>query len=214
MIVFALFAAGVGAVERSTMTPTVSTHVLGGPLQFQFRFDHRSGPVAEVGYRLRFDKKDFKRLPGETTRLLRNPFSTVERATRELISGADVGLYTLRFRLGRYLPLDSLLRPLSIASDAIDIGYSTVSGEAVVPPPPERTTSRRERLKLTPVLDDIEKSLQNEIRRGLLSEGFNLVVPAGQGATFSQKEAVYESLRKVNENWDYEFKKVPESPVR
>jgi len=203
-ILLALLAVSAGAVERSTATPQ---HVFGGPIRFQFRYDHRSGPVAEVGYLLRWDRNDIKRLPGGTARLLINPFGTAERATRELFSSADVGVYSMRFRLGRYLPMNSLLRPLSMASEAVEAGYSTVRGEPSLAA--SKDSSRRHRLKFTPVIDDIEKNLHNEIRRGLLTTGFDLAVPAGKSASFSQKEAVIKSLQEARETWEYDLMKVP-----
>jgi hypothetical protein len=186
--------------------------VFGGPIRFQFRYDDRSGATAEIGYRLRWDVSDIKYLPGRTARLAMNPFGTAERAAREMFGDADVGAYSMRFRLGKYLPLDTLLRPLAIASDAVEAGYTAVRGSsgfdvpASAAPDPDRRRRRRRRLDYSPVVDEIERDLRREIRRGIITGGVDLALPQARGASYGQKKAIVDSLRQAGETWEFDLK--------
>ena len=105
---YAASSAAVTEVPASTAAagPARVEPVLGGPIRFQLRYDDRRKTTAEVTYLLRWDMEDVKRLPRSAARLAMNPFGTAERAAREMFSDVDIGFYSMRFRLGKYLPLD------------------------------------------------------------------------------------------------------------
>lgn len=199
----------VAVSSASTRRPAASDPVFGGPIRFQLRYDDRRRTTAEVTYLLRWDLEDVKRLPRSVGRLAMNPFGTTERAVREMFDNADVGFYSMRFRLGKYLPLDRLLSPLSYASDKVERGYSSMRKsssfdipQSEAPDPQTRERKRRRKLDFTPVVDNIERDIVREMRRGIITTGFNLALPAARGAPFGQKEAVVESLREAGEIWE------------
>ena len=208
---YAASSAAVTEVPASTAAagPARVEPVLGGPIRFQLRYDDRRKTTAEVTYLLRWDMEDVKRLPRSAARLAMNPFGTAERAAREMFSDVDIGFYSMRFRLGKYLPLDRMLSPLSFASDRLERGYSVMRRgtgydipQSEAPPPESRSKRSRRKLDFAPVVDNIERDIVRELRRGIITTGFNLALPSARGASFGQKEAVVESLREAGEHWE------------
>lgn len=172
--------------------------VFGAPLRLRFRVDDRGKPRGELGFSVRWDAEDLERLPRRAARLVFDPFGTTERAAREALTGADVGVYSLRFRTAGLIPVDVLLSPLSaLAGWFSPPEFAALQEEGVQasPPPPPKDPHRR--LSLTPAKAEIERSLKRELKRSLINAGFDLVVPVPQSVPFAQKQAVYESLRRA-----------------
>ncbi|TPW19289.1 MAG: hypothetical protein FD126_2833 [Elusimicrobia bacterium] len=177
--------------------------VFGAPLRFQFRVDERGKPRGELGFSVRWDAADIEHLPRRAARLAFDPFGTTERAAREALTGADVGVYTLRFRTAGLVPVDLLLSPLSaLAGWFSPPEFAALAEEGEAPSPPPAPKDPHRRLSLTPARAEIERSLKRDLRRSLIDAGFELVVPVRQSVPFAQKQAVYESLRRAEETWD------------
>lgn len=177
--------------------------VFGAPLRFRFRVDERGKPRGELGFSVRWDAEDLEHLPRRAARLVFDPFGTTERAAREALTGADVGVYTLRFRTAGLIPVDVLLSPLSALAGWFSppefAALREEGAEAPAAPPPK---DPHRRLSLTPARAEIERSLKRDLRRSLINAGFDLVVPVPQSVPFAQKQAVYESLRRAEDTWD------------
>ena len=177
--------------------------VFGAPLRFRFRVDERGKPRGELGFSVRWDSGDLEHLPRRAARLAFDPFGTTERAAREALTGADVGVYTLRFRTAGLVPVDVLLSPLSALAGWFSPpeleSLAEPDGGTAAPAPP-RDPHRR--LSLTPARAEIERSLKRDLRRSLIGAGFDLVVPVPQSVPFAQKQAVYESLKRAEDTWD------------
>lgn len=188
--------------SAAARVPRAAGPVFGAPLRFRFRVDERGKPRGELGFSVRWDAEDLERLPRRAARLVFDPFGTTERAAREALTGADVGVYTLRFRTAGLIPVDVLLSPLSaLAGWFSPPEFAALREEGAEPaPPPPKDPHRR--LSLTPARAEIERSLKREVRRSLINAGFDLVVPVPQSVPFAQKQAVYESLRRAEETWD------------
>jgi hypothetical protein len=175
--------------------------VFGAPLRLRFRVDDRGKPRGELGFSVRWEAADIPKLPRRAARLALDPFGTTERAAREALTGADVGVYSLSFRTKGILPVDFLLSPLTALA-----GWFAPSGAATLPdaadpaPPPRRPPADpHRRLSLTPARAEIERSLRRDLRRSLIEAGFDLAVPVPQNVPFAQKQAVYESLKRAGE---------------
>ena len=172
--------------------------VFGAPLRLRFLVDERGKPRGELGFSVRWDNADIPNLPRHAARLAMDPFRTTQRAAMEALTGADVGIYTLHFRAGAFLPVGLLLSPLSVASEALAPpplpGLVDAQRAAAKPP-----ADPRRRLSLTPARDEIERSLKRDLRRSLINAGFDLAVPVDHKIPFAQKQAVYESLRRAEE---------------
>lgn len=174
-----------------------SEPLFGAPLRLRFRVDDRGKPRGELGFSVRWETSDIRKLPRRAARLALDPFGTTERAAREALTGADVGFYSLSFKTKGILPVDFLLSPLTaLAGWFAPTGAATLPAVGDSPPPPRRPPSdRRRRLNLTPARAEIERSLRRDLRRSLIEAGFDLAVPVPQKVPFAQKQAVYESLR-------------------
>lgn len=179
--------------------------VFGAPLRLRFRVDDRGKPRGELGFSVRWEPADIPKLPRRAARLAMDPFGTTERAAREALTGADVGIYSLSFRTKGILPVDFLLSPLTALA-----GWFGPTGAAALPdvgepaPPRRPPADPHRRLNLTPARAEIERSLRRELRRSLIQAGFDLAVPVPQHVPFAQKQAVYESLKRAGEVLDEE----------
>lgn len=174
--------------------------VFGAPLRLRFRVDDRGKPRGELGFSVRWEAADIPKLPRRAARLALDPFGTTERAAREALTGADVGVYSLSFRTKGILPVDFLLSPLTALA-----GWFAPTGAATLPdagdpaPAPRPAADPHRRLNLTPARAEIERSLRRDLRRSLIEAGFDLAVPVNQKVPFAQKQAVYDSLRRAHE---------------
>lgn len=189
--------------STAARAPRAEGPVFGAPLRFRFRVDDRGKPRGELGFAVRWDAQDIERLPRRAARLVFDPFGTTERAAREALTGADVGVYSLRFRTAGLIPVDVLLSPLSALAGWFsppEFSALQEEGAQVPQPPPPKDPYRR--LSLTPARAEIERGLKRELRRSLISAGFDLVVPVPQSIPFAQKQAVYDSLRRAEDTWD------------
>lgn len=171
--------------------------VFGAPLRLRFLVDERGKPRGELGFSVRWNNADIPKLPGRAVRLVMDPFGTTERAAREALTGADIGIYTVHLKASAFLPIGLLLSPLvSAAGWAGPAALPMPEVGGVAPPPVSRPASTpRRRLSLTPAREEIERSLKRDLRRSLINAGFDLAVPLDYKVPFAQKQALYESLR-------------------
>ena len=171
--------------------------VFGAPLKLRFLVDERGKTRGELGFAVRWELKDIPSLPRRAAMLAIDPFGTTERAAREALSGADLGVYTLRLRASTLLPIGFLLSPLTLVADAFappDFVAAAVSvGEPPGPPPP---ATPRARLSLMPARAEIEQELERSLRRSLIEAGFDLAVPLNRRVPYAEKKAVYDGLRR------------------
>lgn len=183
--------------------------VLGAPLRLELGVDRDGRARLQLGYSIRWSAADLPLLPARAARLARDPFGTVERVSRDALTGAGVRLYTLSFRASDLLPVDFLLSPLAFASDRLSsgprAGPGTRAAGADLAAPARR---RRPLLRLDPIYDELERSWRRELRRGLVSTGFDLIFPA-DGVPYSQKEAVFGSLREAGQVWSDDWSALP-----
>lgn len=224
MIALLALALGLGALGNAAEPAGTSTQaargapgpVFGAPLYLDFAFDSRRGAQAQLRYAIRWDLDDLPELPGRVTRLALNPFDTAERAARETLGGARLGFYSLHLRGGDLLPLDALLSPLAFASSWWGAG-APLGEELGVPaqpgPPPASPLQeiRRGRLRLTPIYDELERGARREMRRGLISTSFDLLLPLPGPVPYAQKEAVFQSLREAGTVWEEQFISAPDT---
>lgn len=191
------------ASSAPASVPRAVGPVFGAPVRFRFRVDERGKPRGELGFSVRWDADDIERLPRRAARLAFDPFGTTERAAREALTGADVGVYTLRFRTAGLIPVDVLLSPLSALADWFSPPeFEALREEGAQAPTPAPAKDPHRRLSLTPAKAEIERSLKRHLRRSLINAGFDLVVPVPQSVPFAQKQAVYESLRRAEDTWN------------
>lgn len=201
-----LLAGAAAAAEPSPSTAPARGEgpVFGGPLRLRLLFDERGRARGELGFSMRWATEDIPRLPGYAAGLALNPLRTTGRAAREALSGADVGVYSLHLKASSVLPVGLLLAPLSAAADLPAARGASGGGAAGAPPP-----TRRQRLSLTPARAEIERSLKRDLRRALITAGFDLAVPVNQKVPFSQKQALYESVLKAGDALEEELEALP-----
>ncbi|PCI40369.1 MAG: hypothetical protein COB53_01190 [Elusimicrobia bacterium] len=181
--------------------------VFGAPLRLEFLVDSNGSPRAHLGYSIRWNLQDLPSVPARIFALARDPFGTLEQASKETLQEARIGIYTLHFKASDVLPIDTLLRPLALAS-AWTRPRSKIrgSGPARAPQPRKPLTQpRRRRLRLTPVYDELERGFWRELRRGAISTIFDLAIPVNGSVPYSQKEIVIEDLIKTREIWEEEW---------
>lgn len=170
--------------------------VFGAPLRLRFLVDEQGKPRGELGFTVRWDNSDIPKLPGRAVRLVMDPFGTTERAAREALTGADIGIYTVRLKASAFLPIGLILSPLTAAAGWAGPAALPMPDVGEPPPAPSRPSSNpRQRLSLTPAREEIERSLKRDLRRSLINAGFDLAVPLDHTVPFTQKQALYESLR-------------------
>ncbi|MBI5596978.1 MAG: hypothetical protein HY928_12875 [Elusimicrobia bacterium] len=182
--------------------------VFGAPLRLRIMFDERGQPRGELGFSLRWTSSDLPGLPLHAARLLLDPFGTTTRAAREVLSGADVGFYSTRFRTSTVLPAGVFMTPLVEAS-----GYVSAPARQLLAPPgsspdsvPARLPDRRHRLDLSPVREEIERSLRRDLQRAVITAGFNLALPSQRSAPYAEKEAVFRSVREAGDLWEEDLR--------
>ena len=204
------FLAFTAQAQNQVATSTLSAQparrgpVFGAPLKLRFRLDQRGGARGELGFAVRWDVSDLPDLPRHAAELALDPLGTTGRAAGEALSGADVGIYSLHFKAGEVLPLGLILGPLAYASAALrppDRLRSAAPPEAGTPAPQDR----RHRLNLTPVQDELQRGFKRELRRALITAGFDLAVPVHGPVPYGQKEAVIRDLQQAGSLWEEDY---------
>ncbi|MFH2202713.1 MAG: hypothetical protein ABIJ96_06340 [Elusimicrobiota bacterium] len=154
----------------------------GSPFSLEFLQDRRGSHV-QLFYRMAWDMHDIRKLPWRTTKMLLNPMDTLYQTGRDLTLGANIGIYGLSIRPSRMVRFESTAqRRTSRPSGSGEADAQRAAN------PPEST--RRIRLSLTPVIEDIRRDLGRSLQRQILIEGFDAAMPAYQQASYGQKRAV------------------------
>lgn len=200
-----LAAAGDQVAVATRSVPAASPGpVFGAPLRLRFLLDDRGGARGELGFSVRWDAADLPDLPRQAALLALDPFGTTERAAREALDGANLGVYAFHFKTKGILPLDALLTPLSSASQwlrpsARYLPASPSGAPAAAAPPPR---DRRHRLRLSPVSEELERGLRRDLQRAVVAAGFDLALPSRRSVPYAQKEALLDSIRAAGGVWE------------
>ncbi|MBI3297689.1 MAG: hypothetical protein HYZ75_05965 [Elusimicrobia bacterium] len=215
-----LLAAGLSASDQvASSTGSGKAHaegpgpVFGAPLRLRFLLDDRGQPRGDLGFSVRWDASDLPGLPRRAARLALDPFGTTERAAREILTGAEIGLYALHFKADAILPIGFLLSPLSQAASWMGPPARRLSGGARLDRPadalPAPPSDRRHRLRLTPAREEIERGLRRDLHRAIVNAGFNLALPSRLSVPYAQKQAILDSIRAAGNVWEEDLRGEP-----
>jgi hypothetical protein len=148
------------------------------PFSFDAAYTSR-GLGLRLDYRVRWDSSDLRRTPKTIGKALLRPDLALARNARLLAAGTNLRFFGLRVRPARMW--------------GAPVEDPAVNGE--------NRTARRRGLSLAPVLADLRRDLNREIRRGLIREGFEYLIPQARNVSFAQKEAMVDSLFQAQRQW-------------
>jgi hypothetical protein len=171
----------------STVASTVASTapVRAAPPQnpFSLRFTRdQSQSRAELGYNIRWDSRDVRRLPATLNTWRLHPVRTLTGTARDIVSGARLEFYGVRFR-APILPED----PDDAPTDALSLGPSVVA-----------SSKARQRF-----MRDLRRNLDRQVRRAAIVQSFDLALPGAKEASYSDKKLITGELWKAGETWGF-----------
>lgn len=141
-----------------------------------FNVDYGRDREVSVAYRWRWNDADLRALPAAMGRWRQHPFTNLVRVPKTFDYRARFNVYGLRF-----------------AHTMSFLDAPPVLGPARPPEGPKPA--------LAPDARELRALLGQNLRRNLISGGFELALPAAKGLSYSQKETMTLDLWKAGELW-------------